>query len=363
MKPLFSKFASFCLRHERILSPLVFLAGFIVDNFTLTRIDLWVSNAVLFSYLAIAGASIALANYYEGRGAQSRFAARAAVVLELAMQFALGGLFSGYFIYYTKSASLAVSWPFIVFLLFMLVGNEIFKKRYQRLGFQVGTFFFALFSFMIFFIPVLVGKMGVLVFLVSGVVSIAGIVAFLALVTLLAPQRIRGGRRTLAMVIGGIYLALNIAYVTNIIPPIPLALKSAGMYQRVERTSTGAYELSGEQHSFFDRFKFYQQIHLTLGERVYAYSAVFAPTKLATSIVHRWQYYDEVKRKWITSTEVSFLVVGGRDGGYRGFSYKDSVFPGKWRVEVMTPQGQVLGRVQFVVSYVDTPPILITTVW
>ncbi|OHA81099.1 MAG: hypothetical protein A2675_00765 [Candidatus Yonathbacteria bacterium RIFCSPHIGHO2_01_FULL_51_10] len=359
---LFSDFASFCLRHERVLSPAVFLGGFIIDNLTLTRIDLWVSNAVLFSYLAIAGTSISLANYYEGRGAQSRFAARATVVLELAMQFALGGLFSGYFIYYTKSASLAVSWPFIAVLLFMLIGNELFKKRYQRLGFQVGAFFFALFSFMIFFVPVIVGKMGVLVFLVSGVLSIVGIAAFLALVALLAPQRIRGGRRTLILVIGGIYLALNVAYFTNIIPPIPLALKSSGVYQGVERTATGDYELSGEQHSFFDRLKFYEEVHLTPGERVYAYSAVFAPTKLSTSVVHRWQYYNEGKRQWVTSTEVSFPVAGGRDGGYRGFSYKDAVFPGKWRVEVMTPQGQVLGQVQFVVFYVDTPPVLITTV-
>ena len=93
---------------------------------------------------------------------------------------------------------------------------------------------------------------------------------------------------------------------------------------------------------------------------VYAYSAVFAPTDLKTKIFHRWMYKDEKSGKWIATDQLGFSISGGRDGGWRGFTFKRNVFAGRWRVEVITERGQVLGRATFRVVAVAAPPDLVS---
>ena len=40
-------------------------------------------------------------------------------------------------------------------------------------------------------------------------------------------------------------------------------------------------------------------------------------------------------------------IAGGREGGYRGYTIKQRVMPGDWRVDVETPEGRIIGRVSF----------------
>src|SRR3989344_9430146 len=95
-------------RSERYISPAAFLAGFIIDNITLTRIDLWFNNLLLFSYLLIAGASILLVHFIVGRKeTQDGMGKSIALLLPIVTQFAFGALFSGYFVYYTRSGTIA----------------------------------------------------------------------------------------------------------------------------------------------------------------------------------------------------------------------------------------------------------------
>ena len=47
--------------------------------------------------------------------------------------------------------------------------------------------------------------------------------------------------------------------------------------------------------------------------------------------------------------------MGGRDGGYRGYSVKRDPTAGHWRVNVVTEFGQVIGRVSFEVVVVQEP--------
>ena len=46
-------------------------------------------------------------------------------------------------------------------------------------------------------------------------------------------------------------------------------------------------------------------------------------------------------------------AIGGRDGGYRGYSIKNDVTAGKWRVNVKTGDGKLIGRVGFTVEDVQ----------
>ena len=86
-------------------------------------------------------------------------------------------------------------------------------------------------------------------------------------------------------------------------------------------------------------------INVIAGQRVFVYTAIFAPSKLNTRIYHHWEYYDG--DDWIEKDKLSFNIIGGRKDGYRGYSVKSAVEAGKWRVYVKTEQGKVLGRVSF----------------
>ena len=139
---LFEKGKNFVEKYDKYLGFVALAFGFTVDNLTLTRIDLLLDNVILFTYLAIAGIAIIVINAYPN-ATVSRW-------LPLVMQYAFGGLFSGYVVFYTRSGSLFGSLPFILILIFLLVGNEFFRRRYERKIFQAGMYYIAVFSFSFF---------------------------------------------------------------------------------------------------------------------------------------------------------------------------------------------------------------------
>lgn len=355
-RAFFEKTQHLFFSYERFLSPAALFAGFVIDSLTLRRIDLLYGNVVLFTYLIVAGAGIALVQLYKNEVITGRLIDSVAFALPPIIQFAFGGLFSGYFIFYSRSAAIATSWLFMLVLLSLLVGNEFFRKRYTRFVFQVSIFYTALFSFAIFFVPVVAKTMGALMFILSGLLGLAAIGAFIIFLKKMMPDELRRDKRSLLISIGSIYLAMNALYFANIIPPIPLALKDVGVYHSVERIPSGGYAVVAEKRKWHEVSRWFVDVfHYIPGEPIYVYSAVFAPTRLDARIIHRWEYYDAGEREWVTANEVQYPIVGGRDGGYRGFSFKENVFPGLWRVDVVTERGQLIGRIKFVVT--DAPAI------
>jgi len=156
--------------------------------------------------------------------------------------------------------------------------------------------------------------------------------------------------------VGAIFITFNIMYFTNIIPPIPLSLKVLDVAYAVE-PSGGNYIVYTEDIKWyqFNRKNKFQHIS---GESLSSFSAVFAPTRLTETISHKWFYFDEGEDKWILQSKISFPIQGGRDGGYRGYSVKENVFAGRWRVDVVTERDQLLGRKKFtVIDASDIPPL------
>lgn len=346
--------------HERRITTVAFLAGFVWDNFTLTRVDLWLDNLIITFYLLVASASIILFNLHASGRLRYRVADRVTPLLPLVLQFGFGGLFSGFLVFYSRSASLAASWPFLLFLTALLIGNERFRERYARFVFQIGILFIALFSYAIFFVPVLVRDMGWDVFLLSGVCSIGAVTMLLIGIGRIQPALIRDNRSKLVATIAGIYLAFHALYFTNILPPIPLSLKEIGVYHSVT-WANGTYAVLVEPAPWYAFFERKGRAFSRVGNApVFAYSAIFAPTKLKTQVLHRWSHYNEMKNMWEVKDTLGFFIVGGRDGGYRGYTMKRNVDSGQWRVDVITKQGQVLGRIKFRVVARSSLPALTT---
>jgi len=190
--------------------------------------------------------------------------------------------------------------------------------------------------------------MSVATFVLSGIVSLFFIFLFSRALFKVVPKRYEQSRINLRVAIISIFALINILYFSNLIPPIPLALKVSGVYYFVEKIE-GNYQVAGEKKEWYESIPFFipETIHLKAGAPLYVFSSVFAPTDLDTSIVHDWQYFDEKENKWVSTTKITFPIKGGRGAGYRGFSKKEDLFAGKWRVDVKTKRGQIIGRIRF----------------
>lgn len=358
----FAKIRSFYHAHERWITPAAFLGGFVFDHFTL-RIDLWYQNAVFLFYLLIAGLSIAFVNAYEEGKLHGRITERLRRVVPFGFQFVFGGLFSAFLVFYSRSASILASWPFLLFLAFFFVGNEVFRKKYLQLTFQMTVFFVALSSYAVFAIPLATGKIGDLMFGISGLVGLAAVGVIVYFLFRIVPERVRANRLPLVLSIGGAYLLFQFFYFANIIPPIPLTLKESGIYHSIKpmREENFIYRVSYESAPWYLVFKEANDIfHWTPGVAVYSYTAIFAPTKFHLPVFHRWLSYNEEKDNWVETDRIRFPIIGGRDGGYRGYTFKENAHPGKWRVEVITESGQVLGRRDFRIVATETMPAITT---
>ena len=80
-------------------------------------------------------------------------------------------------------------------------------------------------------------------------------------------------------------------------------------------------------------------------------------------IIHEWQYYDERKNQWKTVFAQPLQVIGGRAGGYRGYSYLIDPAYGSWRVLSKTENKQILGQKKFeVIAPVEAEKIQMKTV-
>jgi len=82
-----------------------------------------------------------------------------------------------------------------------------------------------------------------------------------------------------------------------------------------------------------------------LAQGVVAFAAIRAPTGLAQSVIFEWRHGDYAER-------ITEEIHGGSGGGWRTYSRKQ-VFPadsrGRWTVDLLTPQGQLLRRMSFTV--------------
>lgn len=343
-----SPLKAFLKRNERRLTLLALLAGFIVDNLTLTRVDLLFDNILLLSYLALATVSIFFLNILKD-GKIRR-------ILPYTLQYAFGALFSAYIIFYSQSATLIGNWPFLLLLVVFFFGNEYLKSRYQRTIFQMSILFIAIFSFLIFSLPVLIGAVGPIVFIGSGLISIGAIFALIALLRTITSEVYP--RLRLSVIL--IYLVFHLLYFTNIIPPVPLALTELSIHHNVERTTRGNYIVYSEHQPWY-AFIRPERYSYRSGDTLSSFSAVFAPTRIDTTVIHEWSYFDTEGDEWIVTNTISFPISGGREGGYRGYTSTSNLTAGKWRVEVLTAQDQLLGRKTFTLVASDERPQLSAT--
>jgi hypothetical protein len=344
-------------RHERSLSAASMIGGFAFDNYVYRRIDLPNTQALFIGYLVVAGVAIVLLHALAARAAAGKPMPRWHSVLPMATQFTLGALWSGFLVFYSRSAVLTESWPFLLVLVAIFLGNEIFKKYHSQLVFTAILYAFALFSYFIVTVPIFTHTVGPFTFLVSGLLAFVVFILFLDIVRRVGQEQWRRARLQVMAGSALAYATLTAFYFTGTLPPLPIALVDKGVFHFAKRDGD-VYQAQTEMQPPDWKQRLLglpPTIHVAPGQAVYVYSAVFAPIELSTRITHRWRHFNRIRHKWQTVSNVSFAIHGGRDGGYRNYTIQHKVWGGDWRVDVRNADGRIIGRIPFHVEEVAKP--------
>lgn len=335
----YKRVRAFAHQYERWFMPAMLVGGTAFDVWQFRVLDLREKFIVMCVYvLAVMGAMALTAYKRSDDLSPLRYLKLAA---PFAQQFAMGGLLSTALLFYWFSGTLSVTWPLVALVAFLMISNETLRHIVLRPMVQIGMLYFALFSLFAIWFAHLFASLSWPVFLAGGFASMVVMSLLLALLVNLGD--LYADRVRMWLVIAGVFVFMNTCYFLNIIPPIPLALRDATMAYSV----TNDYVLVTPEESWIDRLIPGETILVTPGDPLYAYTAVYAPEGLTTTIVHKWQRYDADMHQWVTEHTLSFAIAGGRPDGYRGYSMVSSLAAGKWRVSVETLTGQVLGRLTF----------------
>jgi len=255
----------------------------------------------------------------------------------LLLQFFFGGIFSALFIFYFKSSGHLGTWLSTVVLGVLLVGNEFAGKRYGR-HFTLTWLLLALNAILLFnfALPHAVGSLNPWCFYAS---TGAGIL-LAHLVWRLSPGR--PGRILPAWVLACVLL---LAWQLDMIAPVPLVKQAVAVGHAFTQELTqggGRFQMQVEQAPSWQFWRDQSPVaHLAEGEKLYGVSAVYAPLGVTASLEHRWEVHEA--GGWRVAYRRAFESTGGRERGFRGYSWLLNPAPGEWRFIVATQDGRTIG--------------------
>src|ERR1700733_8003824 len=351
---------SWARRHERQISALSLAGGFTFDSFAFGRIDHALTQAVFIVYLLVAGIAITVLHVLESRPDGKKPSDRTRTILVAITQFALGCLLSGFCVFYIRSASITSSWPFLLAMAAIFIGNEYMRRYHARLVFSALLFFFSIYSYAILLVPLVIGRIGRIPFLISGAIAAVIFFFFMQALARLGHERYRSARMQVFAGMVLITAFLNITYFLRVLPPLPLVLTDAGVYHQIKRVGADFQAAQEDEPPEWQAlFGTHAIMHVQKGAKLYLYNAVFAPRGLHTRIVHDWQWLNP-GRGWQTQQRVPVDIAGGREDGYRFYTTKSAPAAGQWQVNIMTGDGRSVGRVRFAVEEQAVPPAVAT---
>lgn len=333
-----------------------FFGGFVWDALTIGRNVMPLDLAIFAVYLFSAAAIL----YVIGRPSDvladaSKLPVKLSAVLKklhsprlpyFLLQFLFGSLFSALFILYFKSSSHWLAWLMSLALAVLLVANEFLECEYKRFTLSWAMFGLCAMLLFNFALPFMLGSIHAIWFYLSTILG-AGLAYWLYKKT---PHHF--GSITPVWIIAA---TLMFAYAVDMIPPVPLVKRDVAVGYALSKID-GNYQLTQQASPWWVLWrKTSDDLELTSGQRVYCFSSVFAPSGLQTRLYHRWQHYNK-KSGWQTQSRVGFSLSGGRYNGFRGYTYKQNLAEGDWRVSVETENEKTIAVHTFSVRHVQTVP-------
>jgi hypothetical protein len=302
-----------------------FIGGFVWDALTLGRSIKTIDLFILAAYLTGAAAILVmLGREVVFRGSQ---------YLGAVLQFFFGGIFSALLIFYFLSSGGLGGYLFVLGLAALLVGNEFLGSRYSELTLSWTFFTLSACMFFNFALAHLFRSISVFWF------YLGTIVAVLLVVVLWSVSRRGTASIRPSLGVAGLLLVLH---AFNLIPPVPLVKKQMLIAHELHKEGT-SYVVRVEAPGWRIWRASSPAFHRRKAEPVYCFTSVFVPNGIRTTIRHRWEHEGQ------TMDVREFPIAGGRQGGYRGYTLKQNLIPGKWRVTAESESGATIGFVDFVV--------------
>ncbi|MFB9056968.1 DUF2914 domain-containing protein [Mariniflexile ostreae] len=343
-----SPFQKHIQKHKKHAPLVFFIGGFIFDTLTLGRIDRLYDTIVLCSHMSLLTLTLYLYNLADDGQWKNTFLERFEAYFPLAIQFFFGGLSSAFVIYFSRSVSLSKTISFFIILVTLLFANEFLKKRISNKYLQFSVYFFISFTFFTFIIPVLIKTMNTNVFIFSGLISLCLTLLLIIVIYNISPStRAEVHIGKIIGIILTIYTVINLFYYFNLIPPVPFALETgiAAHDIKVENNTYTVTYQKDKRHIFWREHKL--EFIYNPNESVYIFTSIFAPTDIKKAIFHRWKWYNHHTDEWEIVEDIGYHITGGRDHGYRGYTFKQNIKEGLWKVEVITEEELVIGVIDF----------------
>lgn len=340
-------------KYEHLSSPVFFIFGFLLDVFTLGRVD-DLSNIIILSlYFAVSLFIFVIEfdvieSHSENRSTITN--AECNPLLSVIVKykdeifhFSQGALLSAFTLFFFKSASLSVSFLFMIFITTVLLMNEL--PIFQKLGPSIKSILFSLnlFSLYLVYVPLAIGKLGGWVFSLTCLLYIVFSVffTFFILRKTKNPTMIKKIWIPPATIIFLMFITLRWL---NLIPPVPLSLETAGIFHNIEKKYPS-------YHLFYQKewWRFWntssEYFRYKRPQKIYFFTRIFAPGGFEDDVIVHWQKY--VKGEWSTTDKIPLKITGGRKKGYRGLAFKSNYSDGLWRIRVETRSGSEIGRLNF----------------
>ncbi len=308
-----------------------FLAGFLFDVLTLGRV-VKVINLVVVSFYAVGvGACLVLRERPLGEAWHRR--------LSFAQNFCLGSLFSALVVVYFKSAGEWLTLLTVLGLFGAMVFNEIAEWTESQTHLLWAIYCVSVVMLLNFLVPHLVGSVSPWWFYIS---SAAGMAAVWGL------SRLAGHGTRVVRAAGVAAVGLVALYAFGLVPPVPLVMKNTLVGRDFKRVDDEYTCMVDEQSLWTDLGLAAPVVIHRPGEPVAVLTAIFAPRDVEVNMEHRW--YHEVDGDWQLTDTIGFHMRGGRKDGWRMWSHKRHVPPGRWRVETAVKDGPALGDETFRVA-------------
>jgi hypothetical protein len=318
-------------RFAKVFTVLFFAGGLVFDALTVGRdINLW-----KLAYVGIYALVIPTCIVVRERDLFN-FNQR---YVDWTLHFSLGALFSPLIIFYFRSAGHFWAFATVLLLGVAMIWNEIAARRGDNRELVWGLYGIGLVMFLNFLLPYLVGTVASWMFYTS-VITGLGISGALYLY-LDAPKKVLVGIAGFCSLLVGLYTA-------GAVPPVPLVMKQSRVCLNAE-FKDGRYQCKTKKREFWAAWGL-GRAELQYGpeDRVSVMSAVAAPPSVSLKLEHRWHHWSN--GRWAQTDTIPMSLEGGRQLGWRFYSYKENVEPGAWYVQTALEDGPVLSSERFILE-------------
>lgn len=349
------QFSEFKKNNAGKLDITFFICGFVFDAWMVAYPDkpLFIFHQALYLFV------IALLIHYEllfrlEKWHPSKFALKIWPYQNFALHFCLGTLLNVYSIFYIKSASIFSSVIFLLLMIVMIFLNELpFVKKSEKVNLKVGLYSICLFSFFSIVYPLIFGFIGLVPFCFSVLSTIGILLVQLRMLRNLVTEPGVLFHAIFAPVVTVVIIFTSFFFL-GLIPPVPLSVKEQGVYHKLEKRDSHYY-LYAEMgdNSFWDFGK--TTFHAEPDDKIYFYSQIFSPARISDKIIIHW-FKKNNMGDWENMDQVPVALKGGREEGFRAFTFKSNYEAGEWKILVETSSGVEISRLYFNVIKVNQAP-------